>query len=134
GSKVFTVQGRLAFGHCLEISNAFGELVGTVREELLTFLPRFRLYSGDQCMGEIRKEFTLFRPSFAVDCNGWRVDGDWFEWDYRINDPQGRDIASIEKQLLNFSDTYVIDVTESEHALMCLMIVLAIDAVKCSQN
>ena len=62
GNTVFTVQGRLAWGHKLEISDAAGNYLGMVKEEILTFLPRFALYVGDDCIGQIRKEFTLFKP------------------------------------------------------------------------
>ena len=61
GRTVFTVQGKLAWGHCLEIHDGSGRHIGTVKEEVLTFLPRFRLYLGGSYAGEIRKEFTLFR-------------------------------------------------------------------------
>ena len=58
GNTVFTVEGRLAWGHKLEIMDMAGNHIGTVREEVLTFLPRFALYLGDQYMGQIKKEFT----------------------------------------------------------------------------
>lgn len=134
GSKVFAVQGRIALGHCLEIENAFGEHVGTVKEELFTLMPRFRIYMNDNCIGEIRKKFTFLKDNFEVDCNGWSVEGDFWDWNYRIIDPSGRIVATIEKQFLNFTDTYVIDIDESANALIALMVVLAIDAVKCSNG
>ncbi|MDD2214801.1 MAG: hypothetical protein PHR21_09730 [Oscillospiraceae bacterium] len=34
----------------------------------------------------------------------------------------------------HLTDTYVIDVADPRDALLCLMIVLAIDAEKCSRN
>ena len=90
GRTVFTVQGRLAWGHCLEIHDGAGGHIGTVKEEVLTFLPRFRLYLGGSYAGEIRKELTLFRPSFRLDLNGWRIQGNFLEWDYEIEDEAGR--------------------------------------------
>ena len=41
---------------------------------------------------------------------------------------------SITKELLNWTDTYVIDVADPGNALCVLMLVLAIDAEKCSRN
>lgn len=134
GSKVFAVQGRLSLGHCLEIENAFGEQVGMVKEELLTLLPRFALYSDGRCIGEIRKRLTFLRDRFDIDCNGWRVDGNLWDWDYQIVDATGQPVATIQKQLLNFTDTYVIEVCNPPDALLSLMVVLAIDAVKCSSG
>lgn len=135
GNTVFTVEGKFAWGHCLHINDANGNHIGTVKEEILTFLvPKFQMYRGDVYVGEIRKEFSFFKPVFTINCNGWRVDGDFFEWDYQIIDSTGRRVAVITKELFNWTDTYVIDVDRPEDALDVLMLVLAIDAEKCSRN
>lgn len=132
GATVYTVEGKLAWGHKLVIYNASGAEIGMVREEVLTFLPRFAMIVGDTQIGEIKKEFTFFRPSFEIDCNGWRIDGDFWEWDYRIEDRAGAQVASISKEVWNWTDTYTIDVPDAQNALYALMVVLAIDAAKCS--
>jgi uncharacterized protein YxjI len=134
GNTVFTVEGRLAWGHKLEIMDMAGNHIGTVREEVLTFLPRFALYLGDQYVGQIKKEFTFFKPRFTLDCGGWQVEGNWLEWDYRVTDPAGRLVMTAQKELLRWTDTYTIDIAQPEDTLLCLMIVLAIDAAKCSSG
>ena len=94
GEPVFTVEGKLAWGHCLHILDAQGRHIATVKERVLTFLPKFELYLGERYVGEIRKEFTLFRPAFALDFNGWQVRGSFMEWDYTIEDARGVPVAS----------------------------------------
>lgn len=134
GQTLFTVRGQLSWGHCLRITDARGRHVGTVKEVVLALLPRFEIYIGDQLLGSIRKEFTFFKPKFTLDVNGWTIDGDWFEWDYTIRDHSGRAVAAISKQILNWSDTYIIDVPDPADAIPALMVVLAIDAEKCSRD
>ena len=134
GETVYTVRGQLAWGHCLKIFDTFGHEVGTVREKIFTFLPRFEMYLGDCYAGCISKEFTLLRPRFSIDYRGWQVEGDFMEWNYAIRDDAGREIAFVSKQLFNWTDTYVIDVADSRDALGALMLVLAIDAEKCSRR
>lgn len=134
GSPVFTVKGKLSWGHCLEIFNAAGGHVGTVKEEILTLLPRFAIYINGQYMGQIKKQFTFFKPVFHLDCNQWRVEGDFFEWNYQVVDAYGNPVMQASKQLFNWTDTYVIDIADPKNALLSLMIVLAIDAAKCSKN
>ena len=73
------------------------------------------MYINDQYIGQIKKEFTLFKPSFILDCNNWQITGDFLEWNYEIIDDNGVIIATV-------------------NALYVLMIVLAIDAQKCSNN
>ena len=133
GSAVYTVKGELSWGHRLQIYDARGEHLGTVQEKVLTLLPRFQLYLGDRLAGTITKEFTFFRPRFTLDCNGWTVDGDLWEWDYQVMDGS-RTVMSLQKQVWNWTDTYSMDIPQPKDALLCLMIVLAIDAAKCSQG
>ena len=51
GNTVYTVEGQLSWGHCLHISDAEGNHVGTVKERVLTFLPKFEMYIGEQYAG-----------------------------------------------------------------------------------
>ena len=134
GETVFTVKGQLSWGHCLKIFDAMGGELGTVKEKIFTFLPKFELYLGEQYIGCISKEFSLFRPKYNIDCNGWQVEGDFFEWDYQIVNGMGQRIATISKELFNWTDTYTIDVYDPKDALCALMLVLAIDAEKCSRD
>ena len=117
GQTVFTVKGQLAWGHCLKIFDNRGNELGTVKERIFTFLPKFEMYLGQTYVGCISKEFTFFKPKFNIDCNGWQVDGDWFEWDYQITDHAGRGVATVSKELWNWTDTYVIDVPNAADAL-----------------
>ena len=43
-------------------------------------------------------------------------------------------VAEISKEIWNWTDTYTIDVTDPQDALYALMLVLAIDAEKCSRE
>ena len=134
GQVVYTVKGQLAWGHLLKIYDAYGNEVGAVKEKIFTFLPKFELYMNERYIGSISREFTFFKPSYNIDCNGWHVDGDWFEWDYTILNSLGQCVATVSKELWNWTDTYSIDVRDPSDAIYALMLVLAIDAEKCSRE
>lgn len=112
GAVAYTVEGKLAWGHCLHILDPQGRHIATVKQQVFTFL----------------------RPAFTLDYNGWRVEGSFMEWDYTILDGAGRQVAVVSKELFHWTDTYVIDVADQRDALYALMVVLAIDAEKCSRN
>lgn len=133
GSTVYVVKGELSWGHRLQIYDVMGNPVGRVQERVLTWLPKFELYSGERLAGEIAKEFSFFRPKFQLDFNGWTVEGDFWEWDYIVMDGP-RTVMRLSKEIWNWTDTYSMDIAHPEDALYCLMIVLAIDAAKCSQG
>ena len=134
GNVVYTVEGKLSWGHCLHILNSVGEHIGTVQERVLTFLPKIEMYVGENYVGCIQKEFTFFTPRFDIDCNGWQVEGNFMGWDYAVTEACGAPVVRITKELFNWTDTYVIDVADPGNALCVLMLVLAIDAEKCSRN
>ena len=133
GNTVFTVEGKLSWGHCLHVMDAYGNHIGTLQEKIFTFLPQFEIYINDNYVGCIKKEFTFFKPQFTIDCNGWQVDGQWMEWDYTIMDGP-RCVATISKELFHWTDTYILDVADPRDALGALLVVLAIDAEKCSRG
>ncbi|MBO5486065.1 MAG: LURP-one-related family protein [Eubacterium sp.] len=131
---LYTVKGQLSWGHCMKIYDAFGNEVGTVKEKIFRLLPQFEIYEGARYAGCISKEFSLFKPQYNIDYNGWHIDGSFMEWDYTIRDRMGNVVANIYKELFHMTDTYVINVTDESNALGTLMFVLAIDAEKCSRN
>lgn len=134
GATVYVVKGQLSWGHCLKIFDAHDNEVGTVKERIFTFLPKFEIYLGGNYVGCIAKEFSLFKPRYDIDYNGWHIEGNFFEWDYRIVSASGFVVADVSKKLFHFTDTYVIDVIDQKDALGALMFVLAIDAEKCSRS
>ena len=112
GNTVYVVRGQLSWGHCLKIFDPTGSELGTVKQRVFTLPP--------------------FSHHYNIDCNGWHVEGDWLGWDYSITDGCGRTVATVSKELFNWTDTYSIEVERPEDALSALMVVLAIDAEKCS--
>ena len=82
GETVYTVEGKLSWGHCLHILDAAGNHIGTVKERVLTFLPKF-----------------------DIDCNGWQVQGSFMEWDYQVTEPCGALVATVTKELFHWTDT-----------------------------
>jgi len=135
GETVFTVEGKFGWGHRLHILDAGGNHIGTVKQKVFSFGPGFELYENDTYLGDLRKElFTFFRHRYHIDFNGWQIEGNFMEWDYSINDANGIPVATVSKELFNWTDTYVIDVINPQDALYSLMVVLAIDAEKCSRD
>lgn len=133
GDSVYHVEGKMSWGHRLQIYDQTEEMIGEIREEVFTFLPCFRMYYKGLEIGLIKKEFTFFHSKFHLTCNDWEIRGDVFDWDYDVY-AKDRLIMHVKKELFHFTDTYVLDIVNKEDQLMCLMIVLAIDAAKCSES
>lgn len=128
-NTVYRVKGEPSWGHRLQIYDAGGRHLGTVQEKVITWLPKFQLYTGGRLVGTLEREVTLFRPKFRLDVNGWRVEGDFLEWNYQVL--EGRTpVMTLSKELWSWTDVYRLDIPRPEDTLLCLMIVLAIDAAK----
>ena len=131
--KYFVKADFLSWGHQLRVYDANNCEIGMVKEKVLSFLPQFDIEVGGTVLGKIQKEFTFFRPKYDVDFNGWRVEGDFFGWDYDVYEGCSS-IIHINKELLHWGDTYVIDFANPNDELMGVMLVVAIDAANCSSN
>lgn len=134
GSLLFKVEGKISFGHRLHIYNSKGKHIATVKEKIIDLLPEFKLYVGRKNIGTLRKKITLLRPAYKLASKGWTAEGDFFEFDYEIKDSKGSRVAYVDKVFFRLSDTYEINVENPENALCVLMMVLAIDAEKCSRK
>lgn len=132
-NTVFIVRSQFAFGRCFEIYDNTDRHVGTLKRQFFNFRPKFDMYVNDLFVGSIKKEFTFFKPVFNIDCNGWKIDGDFMEWDYTIKSQGGKNIAKISK-VFAFMDTYEIEIYNDSDALTVLMMVIAIDAEKDDRN
>ena len=81
GNTVYTVEGKMSWGKRLHISDRAGNHIATLKQKVFAFLSTFQIYVRENFVGEIRKEFTLLKPSFYIDCNGWQIEGNFLEWD-----------------------------------------------------
>ena len=134
GNVVYTVKGQISWGHLLRIYDSNGNELGYIKEKVFTWQPKFEMYLGDTYIGNIKKEFTFFTPKYDIDYNGWHVEGDWVEWNYTIVNDFNQCVANVSKEIWNWTDTYAIDVKDPKDAIYALMLVLAIDAEKCSRD
>ena len=73
-----------ALGHQIHVYDAAHVEVGMIRQKLFNLLPVFEIETGGIKRGQIEKQFTLFRPKYDIDFNGWRVEGDFLGWDYDV--------------------------------------------------
>lgn len=135
GNVAYKVNGQLAVKHKLRIYDPQGNELGVVNEKMVSITPTFDLYENGKKIGSIKKKlFKLIGSSYSMDSLGWTAKGNFIEWDYSIHDSHGNLVAKIGKQILNLTDTYVLDIVNPQDALHVLMFVIAVDAEKCSRD
>ncbi len=133
-ARYFVKAEIFAFGHQIHVyEKESGREVGSIHQRLLTFLPCFEIVINGQVVGTVKKELTLWKPSYQVDFKGWQVAGDLFGWDYRVM--QGScPVMTISKELFTWGDTYTLQYDNPANEMPGLLLVLAIDAANCDND
>lgn len=129
---LFTVKGKFDLGCKLHIYGANGVEQGLIMSKILSFFPIYEIYRGnDQAgytkIGEIRYKFSLFKTNFVVDFKGWQVEGDWLAWDFVVKDKDERTVAVISKEHFHFSDTYSVEVDDSQDLFDVVAVITVAD-------
>lgn len=132
--KYFVKAEIISIGHRIHVYDAqrLNEL-GMIKQKIITMLPAFEIEIGGRNYGRIQRRFSMFKPKYDVEYNGWRVEGDFLGWDYDVLSGCSA-IMHISKELFHWGDTYVIDIANPADELMGLMLVIAIDAANCSNG
>lgn len=121
----------LTLGHQIHVyEKQSGREVGSIHQKLFTLLPQFEIVMDGRVCGVVRKEWSFLRPRYQVDFRGWEVEGDFLGWDYRVTQG-GREVMSISKEPLHWSDTYVLRYGSPADEMPGLLLVIAIDAANC---
>lgn len=123
-----------SFGHQIHVfDKRTGAEVGSIHEKLFTFMPKFEIVIGGRTVGTISREFSWFRPRYHVDFRGWDVEGDLMGWDYSVMQG-GKEVMTVSRELFRWGDTYMLRYGSKEDEIPGLLLVIAIDAVNCSDN
>jgi uncharacterized protein YxjI len=134
GSDRYTVQGEVfSWGKKLHVLDSFGNEVAFIQQKVFSFLPRFFVFRNGVQQAEIVKEFTFFKPVYAIEGPGWETEGDFFGHDYVIRDG-GSAIVTIAKEWFTWGDSYRLDIAERADEVLALAVVLAIDCVMAMQQ
>ena len=132
-AEYFVKAEFFSLGHQLHVYDRNNCELGVIRQRLFTLLPAFEIEINGQIRGEIRKQFSFFKPRYEIDYNGWRVEGDFLGWDYDVYSGCCS-IIHISKELFHWGDTYTINFADPKDELEGLMLVIAIDAANCTRN
>ena len=131
GNEHFMVKGKVfALGDKLRIYNMAGQELFYIEQKLFRFLPEYTIYQSGQPVARVKKEFTFFRPKFNITSTlgSFTIEGNFIGMDFSIL-KNGRRVAQVSKRWFSFSDTYGVDIVDSEDYGFLLTLVIVIDQV-----
>ena len=133
-ARYFVKAEIFSFGHQIHVfDKRTGAEVGSIHQILWSFMPKFEIVIGGRSVGTISREFSWFRPRYHVDFRGWDVEGDLMGWDYTVR-RNGTEALSVCKELFSWGDTYMLRYRDPADEIPGLLLVIAIDAVNCSNH
>jgi len=133
GNKVYRVKGRLAgVGDKLVVRDMDGKKVATIRQKVVSAVPRYRIRRGGKLVAVInRKAFSPLRDRFKVKIKGspnLQIVGNMLDHEYRFL-RQGQEIARVSKKWLSVSDRYGVQVAKGEDDVLILACAAVIDLI-----
>lgn len=130
-ARYFVKAEVFSFGHQIHVyEKVTGKEVGSIHEELFTFLPKFEIVIDGRSLGMISRKFSFLHPHYQVDFMNWEVEGDFLGWDYSARQ-NGAEVLSVSRELLTWGDTYMLRYDDPANEIPGLLLVLAIDAANC---
>lgn len=134
GTDCYAIQGEiLSWGKKLHVYDMNGTEVAFIRQKVLSWSPRFFVEINGHGVCEIVKEITFFRQKYRLEGLPWRLDGNFWAHEYSLTANE-RQIMRLSKKWLTWGDSYELDIADSQDALLCLCIALAVDCALAMQN
>ena len=131
GNVAYQVEGSFfKIPKTFTIYDAVGEQVSGISKEILTFMPRFEIQLSNGDSFYIRKKLTFFRDKYEFDNLGLRIEGDIWDWDFKLLDDRDQVIAEISKEFIRLTSTYNLTVYEDSYADLVVSLCVAIDYVE----
>ena len=131
GNVAYQVEGSFfKIPKTFTIYDASGEQISEISKEMLTFMPRFEIQLSNGDSFYIRKKLTFFRDKYEFDNLGLRIEGDIWDWDFKLLDDRDQVIAEISKEFIRLTSTYNLTVYEDSYADLVVSLCVAIDYVE----
>ena len=135
-SRLLIKQKVFSWTDTYDVYDEMGNPKYFVKADLFSIGHRIRVFEikiGGRSQGSIKKQISFFHPKYNIDYKGWRLEGDFLQWNYDVYE-QSRRVVHITKQLFQWGDTYVLDIAEFSDELPALMVAIAMDAARCSDQ
>ncbi|MDB6076831.1 MAG: hypothetical protein JWO82_578, partial [Akkermansiaceae bacterium] len=133
GRECYQVDGAVfSFGDSLTIRDMAGKVVATIEQALLSWGPTYEIRRPGHAETRVRKEvFTFFTCEYEVDGPGdedYEAKGDFLDHEYELFQ-RGRLAARVTKEWFTLSDSYGIEIADSEDPVLLLATAVVIDLV-----
>ena len=134
GDQVFRAKGKLvSAGERLSLRSMDGKKLASIRQKLVSLVPRYRIRRGGKLLAEVKKRaFTALKARFKVKMKDGSPDleivGNLLDHEYKVR-RRGKTVARISKKWIAFGDSYGIDVDKGEDDVLILSCAIVVDMI-----
>jgi len=130
-NMIYQIKGKfMSIKNKLELQDKNGEVLLRSNRKVFTFLPKYFIYNlRNEEVATIKRLFSI-RPKFDLSImrRELTVDGSLFAHSFNIFD-NGQVVASIQKKIISWGDTYEIEIFEKDDIELFLFVVIVLDQV-----
>ena len=131
GMDHYQIQGKVfSFGDKLTLMDMHGRELYYIEQQLLKLFAEYNLYRDGKLMATCKKRFSLMGSKFDIfsDMGDFQIEGRPLNYNYAIY-RNGIVVATVDKAYFSFSDTYGVDIADTEDYAFILSLVIIIDQV-----
>lgn len=131
GYDAFKVVGKVfSLGNKLRIYSMDDRELVYIEQKVFKFLPEYNIYLDNSLAAVLKKEFTFLKPKLNIESRfgNFYIEGNIFARSFQVF-KDGYIVADIYKKALSFSDTYEVEVDDSQNHAFILALVIAIDQI-----
>ncbi|WP_414045277.1 LURP-one-related/scramblase family protein [Macrococcus equi] len=111
----------------LRILNQYDNELAFIKQRATAFSTTMDVLVNGYETLTVRKKMLSFRPTFLIDGEDWIVRGNFLNYEYTIEDGNGRIVAEISKKYFSWRDTFGIDIIdESANVAHIIAVVMTI--------
>jgi uncharacterized protein YxjI len=138
GNRVFLVDGKaMRLRETLELKDASGGVVATVRKKLLAMRDTMEIERGGAVVATVRKALlSPLRHRSVIDlADGGQIEavGNIFDLEFEIRDG-GRVLAQVSRAWFRLRDTYGVDVAPGVDDALMIAIAVCLDRIHHDEN
>ncbi len=129
--ELYSVEGKfMSIQNKLQLLNMDGSQVLNAKKKMFKLFPRYDIFTQhNEHLAAVQKKFAI-RPKFAVYVGNeeLQVEGSFFGHSFGVL-RNGQEVASIQKKIISWGDTYEINVLDELNTELYLFIVIIIDQI-----
>uniref|UniRef100_A0A914QF90 Uncharacterized protein n=1 Tax=Panagrolaimus davidi TaxID=227884 RepID=A0A914QF90_9BILA len=133
GISVYNVRSKLlTLGDKLVFEDMAGNRLYKIEEEYWACIKTFKLISpfNNATVATVEEQFSCCFPSFSIKSiyGHYEIDGSIGAYSFKLT-KNGKIVATVDKEFFAFSDTYGVEIIETEDPAFILALVIVLDQI-----